>query len=196
MAETKVSPHSPKNLQTTTDDVLRQRPSHSPLYTGQHQAGRSSRSAVIAAVTFAADYRLGWEATEDVDGCSWDCMWCAEWSLHSMEIGHGKGRSVQGLERKWKVSLVYSYSSEGGLIANRFYRLGDEEARAHLLLPFYLGIWLRLCSRLAYTSTFRYLVHRRRVLRGRHPSSDGWIPASKRSKVRTLRMRVGTRGMS
>lgn len=68
MAETKISPHSLNELKNTTDDAL-----------GNYLRGLSFRqdntkldvrlaigyvSVIIAAATFAADYKLGWETTK------------------------------------------------------------------------------------------------------------------------------------
>jgi len=68
MAETKISPHSLPDLKNTTDDAL-----------GNYLRGLQFKqdntkldvrlaigyvSVIIAAVTFVADYKLGWEATK------------------------------------------------------------------------------------------------------------------------------------
>ncbi len=68
MAESKISPYSLNDLKNTTDDAL-----------GNYLRGLNFKqdnskldirlligytSVVIAAVTFAADYKLGWEATK------------------------------------------------------------------------------------------------------------------------------------
>jgi len=68
MADTKISPHSLPDLKNTTDDAL------SNYLRGLSFVQDNSKldvrlalgytSVLIAAVTFAADYKLGWEATK------------------------------------------------------------------------------------------------------------------------------------
>lgn len=68
MAETKISPHSLNDLKNTTDDAL------ANYLRGLHFTQDNTKldvrlalgyvSVIIAAATFAADYKLGWEATK------------------------------------------------------------------------------------------------------------------------------------
>jgi len=69
MAETKISPHSLPDLKNTTDDAL------ANYLRGLHFTQDNTKldvrlaigyaSVVIAAALFAADYKLGWEATKN-----------------------------------------------------------------------------------------------------------------------------------
>ena len=68
MADTKISPYSPTDLKNTTDDALANylrglqcKQDNSKL---DVRLAIGYTSVVIAAATFAADYKLGWEATK------------------------------------------------------------------------------------------------------------------------------------
>ena len=68
MADTKISPHSLSDLKNTTDDALANYLRSLPF--AQDNTKLDVRLALgyigvlIAAATFAADYKLGWEATK------------------------------------------------------------------------------------------------------------------------------------
>lgn len=68
MSTPRISPHSLPDLKSTTDDALTNyllslnfTPIHTKLDT---RLALGYTSVIIAAITFAADYKLGWEATK------------------------------------------------------------------------------------------------------------------------------------
>ncbi|KAK0306843.1 signal peptidase complex subunit spc2 [Friedmanniomyces endolithicus] len=126
MADTKISPHSLAELKNTTDDAL-----------GNYLRGLKFEqdntkldvrlaigyaSVIIAAATFAADYKLGWEATKTwtavavvayalLNGAFTYWMWAVEKGCVFAGVREGKKISVASKTKKHDPTYYLTISS-------------------------------------------------------------------------------------
>jgi hypothetical protein len=169
MAEARISPYSLADLKNTTDDAL-----GNYLRSIGFQQDHSKTdvklllgyaAVIIAGATFAADYKLGWDATKHwtavavvaymiLNGAFSYWLWFVEGGL--VFEGSSKGKKVS-----WNGSSTHVWVEANVQHLDR-HILKDQQARTYLL-PHRKSTHLNRLSR--NPSTFHNMVHSRRLLR-------------------------------